>query len=69
MLLHGPPVVTARKDDALMLVNGDQGPYGEPQEVASIALDDSVMLDWLPGRDYGKAFATITATVEVGTFY
>jgi predicted alpha/beta-hydrolase family hydrolase len=41
----------------VQLINGDQDPYGAPQEIASIAMADSVGLHWLPGRDHGMAFA------------
>jgi predicted alpha/beta-hydrolase family hydrolase len=41
----------------VLLINGDQDPYGTPQEIEKIALASSVTLHWLPERDHGMTFA------------
>ena len=41
----------------VLLINGDQDPYGYPHEIAGLAMAESVKLHWLQGRDHGMTFS------------
>lgn len=41
----------------MLLLNGDQDPYGYPDELVHVALAESVQLHWLADRNHGMTFA------------
>jgi predicted alpha/beta-hydrolase family hydrolase len=42
----------------VLLINGDQDPYGYPHEITGLAMAESVDLHWLQGRDHGMTFSS-----------
>lgn len=40
----------------VLIINGDQDPYGSPDEVNNIALSANVALHWLKGRNHAMTF-------------
>ena len=42
----------------VLLLNGDQDPYGYPDELVDVPLAESVELHWLPDRNHGMTYAS-----------